>query len=111
MTNCVGITCCSRQPKSLQSKHKIKKGMRGSGALGGESTVEENRASALLRYFTWRIAVEIRMKRSKYDIGKVKTRYNDNDKSEETPFVDSTVNPPTPIQYGLVRSGDTENGY
>ena len=39
----------------------------------------------------------MRMKRSRYDIGKVKTRYNDNDKRDETPFVDNAVNPPNQI--------------
>jgi hypothetical protein len=82
-------------------------------------TVEENRASALLRYFTCRIAVEMRMKRSKYEIGKVKMRYNDNDKRDETPFVDNTVKPPSPkneiniISIWIVRGQReiTENGH
>jgi hypothetical protein len=58
------------------------------------STVEEKRARALLRYFTCRIAVETRMNKRKYAIGNVKTWYNDSDNKDETPFVDSAVNPP-----------------
>jgi hypothetical protein len=34
------------------------------------------------------------MNNRRYDIGNVKTRYNDSDKSDETPFVDNAVNPP-----------------
>jgi hypothetical protein len=49
----------------------------------------------LLRYFTWRIAVAVRTKRRRYAIGKVKMRYNDNERRDETPFVDNAVNPPT----------------
>lgn len=58
------------------------------------STVEEKRARALFRYFTCRMAVEIRMNKRRYEIGNVKTRYNDMDNKDETPFVDNAVNPP-----------------
>jgi len=54
MTNWVGITC---YPSATNIEGK---------------TVEQNRANALLRYFTWRIAVVVRMKRRRYAIGKVK---------------------------------------
>jgi len=58
------------------------------------NTVEENSARALLRYFTWRIAVVVRMKRRRYAIGKVNIRYNDKERRDETPFVDNAVKPP-----------------
>jgi hypothetical protein len=40
----------------------------------GVGTVELNLARALLRYFTWRIAVVVRTKRRRYAIGNVKMR-------------------------------------
>jgi hypothetical protein len=40
------------------------------------------------------MAVEIRMNKRRYEIGNVKTRYNDMDNKDETPFVDNAVNPP-----------------
>ena len=52
----------------------------------------------------------MRMNRSKYDIGKVKTRYSDNDKRDETPFVDNAVNPPNQINVIIGKGkGNTKN--
>ena len=65
----------------------VKRGLEG-------STVEEKRARALLRYFTWRIAVAVRTKTRRYAIGKVNIRYNDMERRDETPFVDNAVKPP-----------------
>ena len=48
----------------------------------------------MLRYFTWRIAVVVRIKRRKYAIGNVKIRYNDIESRDAMPFVDSAVKPP-----------------
>jgi hypothetical protein len=58
-------------------------------------TVELNLASALLRYFTWRIAVVAKTKKRRYDMGYVKMRYNDRERRDEIPLVDNTVNPPS----------------
>ena len=60
-------------------------------------TVEENRASALLRYFTWRIAVVVRTNARRYVIGNVKMWYNESERREEIPFVDNAVNPPVSV--------------
>lgn len=57
--------------------------------------MELNLARALLRYLTCNTAVVARTKNRRYEIGKVNMRYNDIDKSDDTPFVDNAVKPPT----------------
>jgi hypothetical protein len=57
-------------------------------------TVELNLARALLRYFTWRIAVEAKTKKRRYAIGKANIRYSDIERRDEMPFVDNAVKPP-----------------
>jgi hypothetical protein len=54
----------------------------------------------LLRYLTCNTAVEARTKKRRYEIGKVKMRYNDIDNNDETPFVDNAVKPPTINTFG-----------
>jgi hypothetical protein len=75
-------------------KEAKKRERKGGGRIVLGSTVDEKRARALLRYFTCRMAVEMRMNKRRYEIGNVKTRYNDRDNKDETPFVDNAVNPP-----------------
>jgi hypothetical protein len=43
------------------------------------------------------------MNKRRYEIGNVKTRYNDSDNKDETPFVDNAVNPPKTLISAFTR--------